>query len=154
METKHLVVFMGILIAAVIFWLSLPDAIEIHSTSTARSEAWLQPDVLHLSEHGIRINPAGDADIRVSPVGDSLKVEINPTFLQKQEQGFLTSLGMLKPVETMSEERFAEMIEALHMTVLTEDEKAGHIHEHQEGEADPHAERERHGRGLIDLIGK
>jgi hypothetical protein len=154
METKHIVVFFGILIAAVVFWFTLPDAIELHTEHPAAVEPWLTPEVQHLGAHGIHIGPSKDSDIRVMREGDSLKVEIDAVFLQKQEAGFLTTVGMLKPVETMSEERFAEFVEVLHLTVLTEDEKAGHIDEHQEREADPHTEQKRHGGGLIDIIGK
>lgn len=154
MEKKHFVVFICILIAAVIFWFTLPQANEIHSSREAPIAPWMTPDVQHLSEHGIRIGPHEDADIRVTPEGDSFKVEIVPSYLQKQGAEFLITVGMLRSTEIMSEERFMEFVEALHMTVLTEEEKAGHTHEHEEGEALPHPEQDRQGGGLIDRIAK
>lgn len=144
MATRHAVIFFGILIVATVFWFIRPDANEPNSGSPAPLEPWMTSDVQHLALHGIRVGPANDADIHVTRAGDSLKVEIRSSFLQKQEAGFLTTVGMLNPAETMSEERFAEFIEAIHLTVLTEDEKAGHMHEHQEGETDPHQSHEDH----------
>lgn len=150
MEKKHLVVFVCILVAAVFFWFTLPEVNEIHSSRDTMVAPWMTADVQHLSEHGIRIGPDTDADIRVTREGDSLKIEIVPSYLQKQEEGFLTTVGMLKPSEIMSEERFMEFVEALHLTVLTEEEKAGHTHEHEEGETPPHPEQEGSGGGIID----
>ncbi len=153
METKHIVIFLGILIAAVILWFTMPGTNDIPLSNKTPTEPWMKPEVQHLSMHGIHIGTTEDSDIRVTPEGDSLKVEIRPSFLQTRDAGFLTTVGMLKPTETMSEERFMEFVESLHMTVLAEEEKAGHIHEHEEGEAPPHPEQERHGGNLIGNTG-
>ncbi len=142
MERKHLLFFVVILIAAVVYWFTLPNTDEMVSESESTVEPWMTPDVQHMSAHGIRIGPDADADIRVTREEDSLKVEIASSFLQKQEAGFLTTVGMLRPSENMSEERFMEFVEALHLAVLTEEEKAGHTHEHEEGETHSHPEQE------------
>ena len=126
METKHVLLLIAALAVAAVFWATRPETTSETEAEETVVDPWLLPEVHHLAEHGIRIGPSPEDDIRVSREGDSIRVEISPQYIEKQEAGFLATVGMIKPAESMSPERYAEFLESLHMTVLTDDEKSAH----------------------------
>jgi hypothetical protein len=91
------------------------------------AEPWKNPEARHLAEDGIKIGPNAGDDIRVTREGEKIRVELSAEFLKAKGETFLSVVGMMRPSELMSEDRYAEFLDEVHATISEH-----HHEEHKE----------------------
>jgi hypothetical protein len=126
MKTKHVLLIVGLLSAAVILSITMPSLNDKGATLQNQPNPWDFPTAKELRQDGIRIGGSMLEDIHVNREGEGIRVVVSKEFLSKKPEGFLPTVGMMNHTEVMSEERYTEFLEAIHMT----------IEDHQHGETD------------------